>query len=249
MHDRFPLDQLIDAAEHPDNVDVGGPDVENPPETLRCSICGTPAAEAVDLPIRYANPVCGACDELAVNASGDEPWEGWPPDKRPDSEPGTIQLEPDHGENPVYIAGVKCWRRYRFGGWITRRDAFDCDSLEEFRDLHRADGTVLYAFNTPHPDGVDISCDECRKAFARRDALQSLLEDAQHVAEGESTGTTTDDLRSRVSDLDVTVPDWTPDPSSASPEEYAKGVAISVERYLDGPPGFVEFCERYYDEN
>jgi hypothetical protein len=42
--------------------------------------------------------------------------------------------EPD---NPVYVAGVKCWRRYWMGGWVTRRDAFDCDSIEEFHDLHR----------------------------------------------------------------------------------------------------------------
>ncbi len=34
MHDCFPLDRLIGAAEQPDNVDFGGPDVEEVASTV-----------------------------------------------------------------------------------------------------------------------------------------------------------------------------------------------------------------------
>ncbi|WP_137285474.1 hypothetical protein [Halorussus salinisoli] len=246
MREHFPIDRIVNAAQPSDDIDFGGPGVDELASTLRCSICGTPKAEAVDLPVRYANPVCSACDELAVNEDGNEPWEGWPPDERPDSEPGVIQLEPDYGENPVYIAGVKCWRRYRFGGWITRRDAFDCGSLEEFRDLHRHNGVVIYAFNTSQPAGVDVSHYRCKRALRRQDAIKSLLKDARHVVKTGSTELSTEDLRQRVSELDVTVPDWAKDLHCTDLEEYAKGVMVAAERCLDGPPGFAELCERYY---
>ena len=46
----------------------------------------------------------------------------------------------DSGENPVYIDGLRCWRRYRFGGYVTMRDASGATTLGEFYARH-IDGT------------------------------------------------------------------------------------------------------------
>lgn len=43
---------------------------------------------------------------------------------------------PDSEEYPVFIDGEKCWRRYRFGGWVTMEDNNDLDSNEEFYQFH-----------------------------------------------------------------------------------------------------------------
>lgn len=164
---RLNKERLVDSAVPPEQVLIAA---ETPPEertTSRCSICGCRQDAVSGLPIGYSNPVCQECDTLAVNEAGEPPWTGYPPGERPESKSGVIQLEPDHGQNPVYIAGVKCWRRYRFGGWVTRRDAFDCDSLEEFRELHRIDGGPIHAFNVAQPEGVSLGSRRCRGLVAR----------------------------------------------------------------------------------
>lgn len=116
---------------------VGRPQTE-------CAICGGPLDYDQEFSSNYVNLVCETCDSRAVTAEGEEPKYGFEylgeyPTEDGEREPDTIYMDPDVGDNPVYIDGHKCWRRYRFGGWITRRDDFDCDSIEEFYQTHRND--------------------------------------------------------------------------------------------------------------
>lgn len=99
--------------------------VEFPPGEKQevCAICREPF-ERYDPEFAegYANLVCEDCDSGAVNKDG---------------EPAEVGPHDGQGDNPVYIDGVKCWRRIRFGGYITRKDDFDCDSIQEFHRRHR----------------------------------------------------------------------------------------------------------------
>jgi hypothetical protein len=100
---------------------------------MDCPICGGKGGGTSG---SYPNVVCDECDERAVNEVGEGPWHGWPPSEKPESDDDVIQMPPDDGENPVFIDGQKCWRRYRFGGWVTMMDEHDYDSLEEFYEKH-----------------------------------------------------------------------------------------------------------------
>jgi len=80
--------------------------------------------------------VCKECDQQAVNRDGEKPWTGYPPEKQAEIDESSIIEPPDVGENPVFIDGYKCWRRYRFGGWVTFVDHYDCDTLGEFYIRH-----------------------------------------------------------------------------------------------------------------
>jgi hypothetical protein len=95
---------------------------------MACLICGSEVKGDEDI---YPN-VCDDCDDRAVSEDADEPWYGWPEGEAPESEDGMIQMEPDVGTNPVFIDCRNCWRRYRFGGWVTMVDEHNCESLEEF---------------------------------------------------------------------------------------------------------------------
>ena len=67
----------------------------------------------------YPGLVCRTCDRRAVDVSGAQP---------------EHDGEFDGGSNPVFIDGKKCWRRYRFGGFVTMLDTADSPSFEAFFD-------------------------------------------------------------------------------------------------------------------
>lgn len=107
-----------------------------------CAICGE-ALYGIPLPLTktYVNVVCKACERRAVTADGEEPKQGaaYREKVKAESEdPESVDVPSDAGENPVFIDGRKCWRRYKFGGYITRVDEFDCDDIWEFREKHEA---------------------------------------------------------------------------------------------------------------
>jgi hypothetical protein len=83
----------------------------------KCSICEEPLAGRDARGPRYPAYVCHACGDRAVNEAGETPdwWSNF-----------------DSGENLVFIDGIKCWRRCRFGGFVTMRDEQNCSTLGEF---------------------------------------------------------------------------------------------------------------------
>ena len=85
-------------------------------EKPKCSICSIPLSDP-QFARNYPNLVCRRCDSRAVNVEGQEP---------------RHNSVLDYGDNPVFIDGLKCWRRYRFGGFVTMRDVLDCSDLSEF---------------------------------------------------------------------------------------------------------------------
>jgi len=87
---------------------------------VRCAICG----KRVDNPgfaRKYPNYVCRECASRAVNSEGERP---------------SHDSMSDSGDNPVFIDGIRCWRRYRYGGYVTMRDDDDCQGIGEFYKRH-----------------------------------------------------------------------------------------------------------------
>lgn len=87
-------------------------------DSASCAICGRPHDDPT-FAASYVTMVCEQCDERAVNRDSETPrWESMY----------------DHGDNPVFIDGRQCWRRYKFGGYITLRDRWDSPDIATFYD-------------------------------------------------------------------------------------------------------------------
>lgn len=106
-----------------------------------CALCNGPLEQVVTpLTDTYPNLVCWECEQQAVNMDGEEPKRGVEYREMLQKENSDNVNHPsDKGENPVFIDGQKCWRRYRFGGYITQYDQFDCDTHSEFHKTHFPD--------------------------------------------------------------------------------------------------------------
>jgi hypothetical protein len=85
-------------------------------EATLCGVCGRqPVSD--ELP----RMVCRRCDALALNSAGR------PPQARPDA---------TDGDNPIYIDGKQCWRRYSVDGWATMLDPDNCRDYFQFCKLN-----------------------------------------------------------------------------------------------------------------
>ncbi len=82
-----------------------------------CRICNAPH-EDQEFAENYNNLlICKECESRARTADNNEPFHNG---------------GADDGDNPLFINGVKVWRRYRFGGFITLFDENDCKDVMEF---------------------------------------------------------------------------------------------------------------------
>jgi len=95
------------------------------PNLQLCVIC----LIQVDSIVPYPNLVCRECSERAKNVHG-----------------GLPQHRGDYdGDNPLYIDRKKCWRIYKFGGYVTILDQYNCNTTVEFLSKYYND-PIKYVF-------------------------------------------------------------------------------------------------------
>ena len=95
-----------------------------------CPICNAALIDSYSDSFKdYPNLVCRDCDERALSDKAEKAKHELDNMEEPTA---SDILGMDDGDNPVFIDGKKCWRRYKFGGWITMLDAYDCKDTEEF---------------------------------------------------------------------------------------------------------------------
>lgn len=113
-------------------------------DTKPCFICSRNEA-----PMSYANAICRRCDERATGIRGEPTWHSSgrlidptrPPFERVIHEGRrtlhvNVDLMADEGANPVFVEGLQCWRRYRFGGWVAMADPESHTTLDSFYGHH-----------------------------------------------------------------------------------------------------------------
>lgn len=94
-----------------------------------CSICGGSLGRLARMADTYPGLVCRICDERAMDEHNIPALHesGWV-----DPDTGTLHLFDPSDPNPVFIDGIRCWRRYRFGGFVTMRDPGVSKTIMEF---------------------------------------------------------------------------------------------------------------------
>ena len=122
---------------------------ERPTEPC-CFLCRGP----IGSPLSYPNQVCRACDGRARSLEGAKPLHASDTVLDPSKpafyrQPGpdgkrqlvvNVDAGGDYGTNPVFIDGRQCWRRYKFGGWVTMVDPENHTTLQDFYAHHRGTG-------------------------------------------------------------------------------------------------------------
>jgi hypothetical protein len=96
-----------------------------PPQHERGVVCAICATALDDFFGNYPGAVCHTCDSRALNTEGNPARHvsDYPESiEYAHANPGTLVDFGDDGDNPVFIDGHRCRRRYKFGGWVTMRE-------------------------------------------------------------------------------------------------------------------------------
>ena len=97
----------------------------HPPQYSKGILCAICSAPLDDFFSHYLGAVCRDCDGRALNEEGNPARHAC---DFPESieyaraHPDTLVDFGDDGDNPVLIDGHRCWRRYKFGGWVTMKE-------------------------------------------------------------------------------------------------------------------------------